>query len=85
MTHNIGTVCYALESPGDGVLSILHAWEKKSEQLPFYRVPQIIGGVLRAESATLFRDFAQRHPNSRFAKWARQLYNLIAKTPFMLL
>jgi tRNA(Arg) A34 adenosine deaminase TadA len=85
MTYNIGTMCYALESPGDGVLPILHAWKKKSEQLPHYCAPEMIGGVLRAESAVLFGAFALRYPDSRFAKWTRQLYSLIPKTPLTLL
>jgi len=81
MTFNLGTVCYALESPGDGVLPIIHAWEKKSEQLPFYRAPKIIGGVLRSESAALFYEFTLLYPDSRFAKWARQLSSVVENTP----
>lgn len=81
MTYHIGTVCYALESPGDGVLAIIHTLKKKSEQLPFFRAPTIISGVLRAESAALFREFTLLHPSSIFAKWAHQLSNAVENTP----
>lgn len=81
MTCNIGTVCFALESPGDGVLAIIHALKKESEQLSFYRAPKTIGGILRAESAALFRDFTLLYPGSPFAKWAHQLSSAGKNTP----
>ncbi|MBI2787306.1 MAG: nucleoside deaminase [Elusimicrobia bacterium] len=77
MNHNIGKVCYALESPGDGVLPLVLQWEKKSEQLPYYKTPAIVPGILRSESAGLFREFVRKHPKSRFAKWAHQLSTVL--------
>lgn len=76
MNFNLGHICYALRSPGDGVLPIVHQWRRKSEQLPFYTVPSIIHDVLRDESAELLLEFSRRFPNSRFARWSTQLASL---------
>lgn len=73
MTLNIGKLIYALESPGDGVMPIVDSWQRKSDQLPQYRVPETFRGLFRDDSRALFREFATLHPTSRFARWARHL------------
>lgn len=73
MALNVGKVCFALESPGDGVLSIIRQWQEKSNQLPNYRVPEILPRVLSDESARLLREFGKRNPSSRFSLWTSQL------------
>lgn len=73
MAYNIGRLCYALRSPGDGVLPIVNQWERKSEQLPFYKVPDVFSGVLDKESAQLFKDFSELHPRHFLSKWANEL------------
>ncbi len=76
MCLNLGALVYALESPGDGVTSVVEQWQRKSEQLPFYRAPRTTGGVMREEAAALFREFASTYRTSPFAKWARQLSDI---------
>ncbi len=73
MTLNIGRLIYALDSPGDGVMPIVGNWQRKSEQLPHYRVPETFSGLFRDESRDLFMEFASRYPSSRFGRWARHL------------
>lgn len=77
MNFNIGKLFYALESPGDGVMPIVEKWEKKSEQLQFYKAPAASAGLLREESAALFCEFSERFPDSRFANWTRQLGRVV--------
>ncbi len=77
MNLNLGRLVYGLESPGDGVMEIVQKWEKKSEQLSFYKAPETTPGFMRDEAAALFREFADRNPKSPFAQWTRQLGNLV--------
>jgi hypothetical protein len=77
MTYNIGTVCYGLDSPGDGSHWIVDRWSivepLKKGQRPAYRPPRLIAGIMHTEIATLFHEFACLYPESPYAKWVRQL------------
>jgi tRNA(Arg) A34 adenosine deaminase TadA len=73
MALNIGRLFFALESSGDGVMSIVDSWCRKSGQLPHYKPPETVPGLLRAESGALFKEFGERYPQSLFARWTRQL------------
>ena len=73
MNLNLGSICYAHSSPGDGVMPHIEAWHKRANQLPQYRPPAVISGIRRKESRILFREFANSHPGSRFSTWTRQL------------
>lgn len=79
---NIGRLCYALESPGDGISPIVYQWERGSAHRPHHRVyavPEMTAGVCRAESARLFSVFADRYPDVITARWARHLAALAHK------
>jgi tRNA(adenine34) deaminase len=73
---NVGTVVFALESPTDGAVKVSAAWDRDRDAsgLPYHRVPDIIGGVLRAESGSLFRDYVRGTERSDWLiEWANDL------------
>ncbi|MEW6624513.1 MAG: deaminase [Bacillota bacterium] len=75
MSFFIGEVCYALESPSDGAVAIAKKWNPQSEDFPGYRVPRIVGGILRDKSQDLFRDYLKVNGNEHETvyKWAKSL------------
>jgi tRNA(adenine34) deaminase len=73
---NVGTVVYALESPTDGAVEVAATWDRVRDAtgMPFHRLPKIIGGVLRAESGALFREYVEGAERSDWlVKWANDL------------
>ena len=76
MPMMIGSIVYALESPSDGGLSIVREWEATRDRslFPAYRLPPVTAGVLRLESAALFRSYVELHPgDGLMSQWARSL------------
>lgn len=76
MTTMIGAVVYALESPSDGGVAVARQWETErvAPAFPAYRLPDLTAGVLRDESADLFRAYVERHPgDGPMLQWARSL------------
>src|SRR5207248_1482360 len=61
MSFMLGEIYYGLESPGDGAARFAREWRRKEEDFPAYRLPRIEGGILRAESLALFREYVARH------------------------
>ena len=76
MSFGITEVYYALESPSDGAVGMAQAWNPQSADYAAYRVPVITGGILRAESAALFRLFADRCPPGGLRDFALSLGRL---------
>jgi len=75
-TARVGAVVYGLESPTDGGVAAFREWDKArlAEGMPGYLLPKISGGVLRAESARLFGEYADlANEGSWVSKWARDL------------
>lgn len=74
----VPTVVYGLESPTDGGTTAFLEWDARrgASGLPGYSVPQLHGGVLRAESADLFREYADSKRDGWTAAWARDLARL---------
>lgn len=54
----IGEIHYALESPEDGAARVAQSWSPGGPGLQQYRFPALHGGLLRAESQDLFRQYA---------------------------
>jgi hypothetical protein len=78
MNYNIGRVCYALESLGDGV--VYHRKETGRHQAS-YRPPTRAFPALRADSAQLFREFAARNHAGQWAvAWAADLAHQVIAT-----
>lgn len=77
-TMRIGAVVYGLESPSDGGCRAFAEWDaaRRRESMPGYQLPALRGGVLRRESAALFRAYAQRAKPGWAQTWAAELADL---------
>ena len=73
MSFMLGEVYYGLESPGDGAVALARSWHRKGEDFPVYRLPRIEGGILRAESLALFREYVARHSSGALWEWAKTI------------
>jgi tRNA(adenine34) deaminase len=76
MSFFLGEIVYGLESPGDGGVGLVRAWERKEEDMPGYQVPQITGGLLREESIRLFEQYVAQRPPGPMRDWAETLTRL---------
>lgn len=74
-TMRLGAVVYGLESPSDGGCRALLEWDKsrKAEAMPGYTVPALRSGVMRLESARLFREYARTAESGWAKSWAEDL------------
>ncbi|MBL7257867.1 nucleoside deaminase [Paractinoplanes lichenicola] len=68
----VADVCYGLESPADGGARIAADWPA-DPTLPWYRPPNLLGGLRRAETRDQFRRYADAGPDNSFRRWARNL------------
>lgn len=73
MSFFLGDIVYALESPGDGAVELVRSWARREEDIPGYRVPGITGGLLRDESARLFKAYVARRDPGPMRDWAETL------------
>jgi tRNA(adenine34) deaminase len=76
MTTMVGAIVFALESPSDGGVSTVRAWESSRDHslFPAYRLPPVTAGVLRADSVAMFRSYVEQHPSDGpMTAWARSL------------
>ena len=76
MSFFLGGICYGLESPGDGAVSVVKGWMRRKEDIPGYEVPEIRGGVLREESVKLFERYVLLQSPGPMRDWARTLAGL---------
>ena len=76
MSFFLGGICYGLESPGDGAVSVVKGWVRREEDIPGYEVPEILGGVLREESVKLFQRYVLLQPPGPMRDWVRTLAGL---------
>jgi tRNA(adenine34) deaminase len=73
MSFQVGEVYYGVEMPSDGATALVRQWQRNEEDFPNYRVPAIIGGVLRNEAIALFREYVARYPGGAMWEWARTI------------
>ena len=73
---HLGEIYYALESPGDGAVELVKAWERKGGDIPGYQLPKISGGLLREESMGLFERYVSMRPPGPMRDWAETLTKL---------
>lgn len=76
MSFFLGEIYYALESPGDGAVSIVETWSRKEEDMPGYKLPKISAGILRQESIELFKKYLSICPPGPMREWAATLTKL---------
>ncbi len=73
MSFFLGEIYYGLESPGDGAVSLAQAWVRKEAAIPGYQLTRITGGLLRQESAKLFKKYVSLRPHGPMREWAETL------------
>jgi tRNA(adenine34) deaminase len=76
MSFFLGKIYYGLESPGDGAVELVKGWARCEDDIPGYRIPVIMGGVLRRESIRLFEEYVSRCPPGPMRDWAAALTRL---------
>lgn len=76
MSFFLGEIIYALESPSDGAVDLVRAWQRAKEDFPDYQLPRITGGLMRQESIRLFQQYLQRQPPGPMRDWAATLVRL---------
>ena len=71
----LGTVIYGIEPPRRRVTAF-EQWDlsRDAEGMPGYRLPELTGGVLREETAAMFREYANSAEEGSWAAvWAGNL------------
>lgn len=76
MSFFLGEIFYGLESPGDGAVNLVKGWVRKEDDIPGYRLPKIVGGLLREESIKLFEAYVSQRPPGPMRDWAKALTKL---------
>jgi tRNA(adenine34) deaminase len=76
MSFFLGELTYALESPGDGAVGLVSGWRRRAEDIPGYRAPRIVGGLLRQQSVRLFEHYVRQAPRGPMRDWAETLTRL---------
>lgn len=76
ITLGVERVLYALESPNDGAVDLLNAWDPPTEQPFFKRPTHIEGGIRRDRSQELFAQYADGDGPAGMRAWARDLADL---------
>ncbi len=77
-TKRLGAVVYALESPSDGGCQAFVEWDRsrRAASMPGYSLPTIRSGILRVESARMFRGYASNRAPGWKRDWAAELAEL---------
>jgi tRNA(adenine34) deaminase len=77
MSFLLGRIVFALESPSDGAANLPELWRPAdghpAADAPPYAIPEVIGGVGRADSLALIERFVVTNGDSPFAPWVRTL------------
>lgn len=73
MSSFVGAIYHGVESPGDGAVSLVQAWQKQDDDFPAYQVPLIHGGILREDSISLFKQYVARHNSGAIWEWAKTI------------
>jgi tRNA(adenine34) deaminase len=73
MSFFLGEIVYGLESPADGGVRLVQAWEREEEDMPEYQIPDVTGGLLRKESIRLFEQYVAERPPGPMRDWAQTL------------
>ena len=76
MSFFLGEIHYSLESPADGAVDLVQGWARREVDMPGYRVPRVVGGLLREESIRLFRMYVAQSEPGPMRDWAETLTRL---------
>jgi tRNA(adenine34) deaminase len=59
-----------------GAAHLVSGWQRDPAAMPSLRLPQVTGGLLRAEAQALFRRYVARHSSGPLWEWAKYLAEL---------
>jgi hypothetical protein len=76
MSFFLGELVYGLESPADGAVQLVEGWVRREQDMPGYQPPKVTGGLLRKDSARLFREYVSLRPPGPMRDWAETLARL---------
>lgn len=76
MSLGVQTIYYGLESPGDGAAGVAEHWRPARPDMPFSRVPELVGGVRRGECQAQFARYSAGASPSSMRDWAQRLADL---------
>jgi tRNA(adenine34) deaminase len=76
MSFFVGEIYYGHESPSDGAVGLIQHWQRAEAEFPNYRMPKIVGGILRDEAIALFKDYVDRHAAGALWEWAKTIAKL---------
>ena len=73
LVTDVSHVYFGLESPTDGATNLYRDSSLKPSDHVGCRELEIVGGILRNESRTLFRQFCDLYPSGGYSNWAKTL------------
>ena len=76
MSFFVGEIVYGHEMPSDGAVALVRQWRRNEKDFPNYRVPDIEGGLLRAEGIALFQEYVNLHTSGALWEWAKTIASL---------
>jgi hypothetical protein len=76
MSFQISELYYGHEMPSDGAVGLVQQWQRKEADFPNYRVPKMVGGILRDEVIALFKEYVARHSSGAMWEWAKTIARL---------
>ena len=71
MSFCVGTIVYGISAPADGAAARLSKVSFGNATYPDYRMPTIIGGVLKDESRSLFQAFIKKSKDEAMVSFSR--------------
>lgn len=71
MSFCLGMVVFGITAPADGAAHRLSAVSFGGADYPDYRMPIVIGGILKEESRSLFRAFLEKSRDAALVDFAR--------------
>ncbi|GIH11064.1 tRNA-specific adenosine deaminase [Rhizocola hellebori] len=73
MSLGVTEIYYGLASPGDGAAGIAASWRPANDDMPFYRMPSVSGGIREADCRDQFRAYCDTAPESGMLRWAKTM------------
>jgi hypothetical protein len=54
-------------------VDLVRQWQRREGDFPGYRVPRIVGGILRDEAIDLFEEYVACHASGPMWEWAKTI------------
>jgi tRNA(adenine34) deaminase len=76
MSLGVERVYYGLDSPSDGAAGVAAVWRPARADMPFSRVPELVGGLRTDEVRAQFAHYAVTATSPGLRRWAEDLAGL---------